>query len=54
MARPPRWRRAARRRGAGRDLKTPWLDRLKADGVFLIDLVPYPVNKLSLDKAEAG
>jgi hypothetical protein len=26
--------------------KQPWLDRLRADGVFLIDLVPFPVNKL--------
>jgi hypothetical protein len=38
--------------GAG-DPKKPWLDRLKADGVFLIDLVPYPVNNLSSDKSEA-
>lgn len=27
--------------------KSPWLARLKTDGVFLIDLVPFPVNKLS-------
>jgi len=27
--------------------KRPWLERLQADGVFLIDLVPYPVNHLS-------
>jgi hypothetical protein len=26
--------------------KADWLDRLRADGVFLIDLVPYPVNRL--------
>lgn len=35
------------------DLKAPWLDRLKADGVFLIDLVPFPVNALARDKREA-
>ena len=27
--------------------KRPWLERLRADGVYLIDLVPFPVNKLS-------
>jgi hypothetical protein len=27
--------------------KEPWLQRLMSDGVWLIDLVPYPVNKLS-------
>jgi len=27
--------------------KVPWLERLKGDGVFLIDLVPFPVNGLS-------
>ena len=26
--------------------KLSWLERLKADGVFLIDLVPFPVNTL--------
>jgi len=26
------------------DTKQPWLERLRADGVFLIDLIPYPVN----------
>jgi hypothetical protein len=26
--------------------KVPWLRRLQADGVFLIDLVPYPVNDM--------
>lgn len=26
--------------------KRPWLRRLQADGVFLIDLVPYPVNDM--------
>ncbi len=35
------------------DPKAPWLDRLKADGAFLIDLVPFPVNKLSPDESEA-
>ena len=28
------------------DDRTLWLNKLKADGVYLIDLVPYPVNKL--------
>ena len=27
--------------------RRPWLERLRADGVYLIDLVPYPVDKLS-------
>lgn len=27
--------------------KRPWLQRLRADGFFLIDLAPYPVNALS-------
>lgn len=26
--------------------KRPWLERLRSDGVFLIDLVPFPINKL--------
>jgi hypothetical protein len=39
--------------GKAGDLKQPWLDRLKSDGVFLIDLVPFPVNALSPDKNEA-
>ena len=26
--------------------KRPWLRRLQGDGVFLIDLVPYPVNDM--------
>lgn len=33
-------------RGSAGISKTPWLDRLKRDGVFLIDLVPFPVNGL--------
>ena len=33
--------------GSAGDPKGPWLERLKADGVFLIDLVPFPVNALS-------
>lgn len=33
--------------GATGVAKKPWLERLKADGVYLIDLVPYPVNKLT-------
>lgn len=28
-------------------VKQTWLDRIRNDGVFLIDLVPYPVNQLS-------
>lgn len=40
--------------GTAGDTKTPWLDRLKADGVFLIDLVPFPVNAMtSRDRAKA-
>lgn len=40
--------------GTAGDPKTPWLDKLKADGVFLIDLVPFPVNALSSrDRAKA-
>ena len=27
--------------------KQPWLEQLRADGVYLIDLVPFPVDKLS-------
>ncbi|MCX5747963.1 MAG: hypothetical protein NT062_36340, partial [Proteobacteria bacterium] len=42
------------RPGVAGDAKKPWLDRLVADGVFLIDLVPYPVDKLSSkDRAKA-
>lgn len=33
-------------RGSAGSSKVPWLERLKADGVFLIDLVPFPVNAL--------
>lgn len=33
--------------------KKPWLERLKADGVFLVDLVPYPCNQLSSNQREA-
>lgn len=40
--------------GVAGDAKKPWLDKLVADGVFLIDLVPYPVDKLSSkDRAKA-
>lgn len=28
------------------DQKAPWLRKLRDDGVFLIDLAPYPVNHL--------
>lgn len=27
--------------------RAPWLERLRTDGVYLIDLVPYPVNGLT-------
>lgn len=30
---------------AGTD-RAPWLERIREDGVYLIDLVPHPVNKL--------
>lgn len=33
-------------RGSAGCSKTAWLDRLREDGVFLIDLVPFPVNGL--------
>jgi len=33
-------------RGSSGQPKRPWLERLRADGVYLIDLVPYPVDKL--------
>ncbi len=39
--------------GRAGDPKAPWLGRLKGDRVFLIDLVPLPVNNLSSEKAEA-
>lgn len=40
--------------GVAGDSKKPWLDKLVADGVFLIDLVPYPIDKLSSkDRAKA-
>ena len=29
------------------ETKTPWLERLRNDGVYLIDLSPVPVNSLS-------
>jgi hypothetical protein len=35
------------------DLKAPWLERLVSDSAYLIDLVPFPVDNLSLDKTEA-
>ena len=37
--------------GHAGDAKGPWLERLKAEGVFLIDLVPFPVDKLESGKA---
>lgn len=33
--------------GRAGDPKAPWLERLHDDGVFLIDLVPFPVNALA-------
>lgn len=39
--------------GSKGDPKAPWLDRLKANGVFLIDLVPFSINALASDKSEA-
>lgn len=40
--------------GRAGDAKAPWLDRLKAGGAYLIDLVPFPVNKLpARDRARA-
>lgn len=32
--------------GRAGDAKAPWLARLKAEGVYLIDLVPFPIDKL--------
>jgi len=34
-------------RGSAGQPKQPWLERLRADGVYLVDLVPFPVNKLA-------
>ncbi len=33
-------------RGSTGQPKRPWLERLRADGVYLVDLVPFPVDKL--------
>jgi hypothetical protein len=33
-------------RGSTGQPKRPWLEQLRADGVYLIDLVPFPVDKL--------
>jgi hypothetical protein len=33
-------------RGSAGKPKRPWLERLRADGVYLVDLVPFPVDKL--------
>jgi hypothetical protein len=32
--------------GHAGDVKAPWLARLKTEGVYLVDLVPFPVDKL--------
>lgn len=34
-------------RGSTGQPKRPWLERLRADGVYLVDLVPFPVDKLT-------
>jgi hypothetical protein len=34
-------------RGSTGKPKRPWLERLRADGVYLVDLVPFPVDKLA-------
>lgn len=34
-------------RGSAGTSKVPWLERLRRDGVYLIDLVPFPVNGLT-------
>lgn len=34
-------------RGSTGQPKRPWLERLCADGVYLVDLVPFPVDKLT-------
>lgn len=35
-------------RGSTGQPKQPWLERLRSDGVYLVDLVPFPVDKLTL------
>lgn len=39
---------------SGPNAKTPWLERLKADGVFLIDLATVPVNEFGTADREAA
>jgi hypothetical protein len=39
--------------GHAGDRKAPWLERLVSDGAYLIDLVPFPVDNMSPDKAKA-
>jgi hypothetical protein len=34
-------------RGSTGQSKQPWLEQLRADGVYLVDLVPFPVDKLT-------
>jgi hypothetical protein len=34
-------------RGSTGQPKRPWLERLRADGVYLVDSVPFPVDKLT-------
>jgi hypothetical protein len=36
--------------GRAGDAKSEWLVRLKGEGVYLIDLVPFPVDKLPPDE----
>lgn len=40
--------------GSAGDPKQPWLERLQADGVFLIDLLPFPVNGLGSGERRAA
>lgn len=39
---------------SGPNEKTPWLERLKSDGVYLIDLAAAPVNKHSSTERDAA
>ncbi|MDH6180768.1 hypothetical protein M2152_000950 [Microbacteriaceae bacterium SG_E_30_P1] len=39
---------------SGPNAKTPWLEKLRADGVFLIDLATVPVNEFSTADRQAA
>ena len=39
---------------SGPNMKTPWLEKLKADGVFLVDLATVPVNEFGTADREAA